>query len=222
MINILVSLLLVININSSKDNINDSIITNSISSSDNYNLIVQILKDTHKEDFIKYIDYMQLNILKTIENDPNNYTAFTITLPQNKSFIAFYKKNSDNTYTFDSIVDELDNINKFYFYKNFLVIDQNSQDDKNYLNDKNFIEIFYKENNAYVSKLRKDIYVEMINLEDNDKRILSGSIDFLDDSPPKILYVSTVSGKGDNSDKEISKEIYTWDNNLYQFLINNK
>ncbi|MDU6250035.1 MAG: hypothetical protein E6612_14115, partial [Paeniclostridium sordellii] len=86
-VNIIVSFLLIVDINSDNGNIEESSILEAISSNDNYNLIVQILKDTHKEDFIKYIDYMQLEIHKTIENDPNNFTAFTITLPQNKCFI---------------------------------------------------------------------------------------------------------------------------------------
>ena len=218
-VNILVSLLLIININSNKCSIKESAITKAMSNNDNYTLIVQILKDTHKEDFIKHIDYMQLNIFKNIENDTNNFTAFNITLPQNKSFIAFYKKNSDNTYSFDCIVDNLCNIDNFYFYKNFLVIEQISEDDNNYLNDKKFIEIFYKEKSIFVSKLKKDLYIEIIDLENDDKSILSASMDFLDDNPPKILYVSTVSSMDKALDKKILKELYIWDNNLNKFII---
>lgn len=218
-VNILASLLLIIDINSTKGNIKESAIIEAISNNDNYNLIVQILKDTHKEDFIKYIDYMQLEIHKTIENDKNDYTAFTITLPQNKCFIAFYKKNNDSTYSFNSIVDNLDYVKDFYFHKNFLVIEQNSQDRDNYLNDKEFIEIFYKEKFTYTSKLKKDLYVEIVNLENNNKNVLSGSIDFLDDTPPKILYVATTSNAENQSNKEISKEVYIWDETLTQFIL---
>lgn len=84
-INVLVSLLLILDVSSSKNNIHSDIIE-SLSNNDNYNLIVQILKDTNKEDFIRYIDYMQLDIHKNLENGPNNYIAFSIRLPQNKSF----------------------------------------------------------------------------------------------------------------------------------------
>ncbi|MGL5559164.1 MAG: hypothetical protein ACRDC3_08445, partial [Paraclostridium dentum] len=59
-INVLVSLLLILDVSSSKNNIHSDIIE-SLSNNDNYNLIVQILKDTNKEDFIRYIDYMQLD-----------------------------------------------------------------------------------------------------------------------------------------------------------------
>lgn len=219
MVNMLVSLLLIIDLNSTNGNIEESAIIEAISNNDNYNLIVQILKDTHKEDFIKYIDYMQLEIHKTIENDKNNFIAFTITLPQNKCFIAFYKKNSDSTYSFNCIVDNLDYVDDFYFYKDFLVVEQNSQDRDNYLNNKKFIEIFHKEKFTYVSKLKKDLYVEIVNLENNNKNILSGSVDFLDDNPPKILYVATTSNQENQFNKEISKEIYTWDEDLNQFTM---
>ncbi|GAA0862430.1 hypothetical protein [Paraclostridium tenue] len=218
-VNILVSLLLIININSNKHSIKESSITKAISNNDNYNLIVQILKDTHKENFIKHIDYMQLNIFKNIENDTNNFTAFNITLPQNKSFIAFYKKNSDDTYSFNCIVDNLCNIDNFYFYKNFLVIEQNSEDDSNYLNDKKFIEIFYKEKSIFVSKLKKDLYAQITNLENDNKSILSASMDFLDDNPPKILYVYTISPLDKTSDKKVLKELYIWNNTLNKFTI---
>lgn len=218
-VNILVSLLLIININSNKHSIKESSITKAISNNDNYNLIVQILKDTHKENFIKHIDYMQLNIFKNIENDTNNFTAFNITLPQNKSFIAFYKKNSDDTYSFNCIVDNLCNIDNFYFYKNFLVIEQNSEDDSNYLNDKKFIEIFYKEKSIFVSKLKKDLYAQITNLENDNKSILSASMDFLDDNPPKILYVYNISPLDKTSDKKVLKELYIWNNTLNKFTI---
>lgn len=222
MINLLVCLLLVIDINNNKPHINESIIINAMSNSDNYNLIVQILKDTHKEDFIKYTDYMQLDIYKTIENDKNNYTAFTITLPQNKSFIAFYKKNNNNTYSFNSLVDDLDEINDFYFFNDFLIVEQSCENKNNHLNDKEFVEIFFKENSSYVSKLEKDIYVEISNASNNSKNILSATIDFLEDIPPKILYIKTYLNGEDNSDKEVSKEVYTWDPELNQFTIHEK
>lgn len=220
-INVLVSLLLILDVSSSKNNIHSDIIE-SLSNNDNYNLIVQILKDTNKEDFIRYIDYMQLDIHKNLENGPNNYIAFSIRLPQNKSFISFYVKNKDNTYSFDSIVDNLDDINEFYFYKDFLVVEQNCEDETTYSNDKKFIEIFYQEGLKYSSKLKKDLYFEKIDLKSNDKIKVSGSIDFLDDYPPQILYVSTISSNDNSFSKDISKELYIWDNDLKQFTMSQK
>lgn len=222
MVNLLVCLLLIIDINNKQPQINESIIINAMSNSDNYNLIVQILKDTNKEDFIKYTDYMQLDIRKTIENDKNNYTAFTVTLPQNKSFIAFYKKNNDNTYSFNSIVDNLDEINDFYFFNDFLIVEQSCENKNNHLNDNEFVEIFSKEKSSYISKLEKNIYVEVSNVSNNSKNILSATIDFLEDNPPKILYVKTYLNEEDNSIKEVSKEVYTWDPDLNQFIIHEK
>ncbi|AUN13289.1 hypothetical protein [Paraclostridium sordellii] len=219
-VNIIVSFLLIVDINSDNGNIEESSILEAISSNDNYNLIVQILKDTHKEDFIKYIDYMQLEIHKTIENDPNNFTAFTITLPQNKCFIAFYKKNKDATYSFDCIVDNLEKVDDFYFYKDFLVIEQNLENKDNYLNHKKFIEIFYKDKFTYESKLKKDLYIELENFESDNKNTLSATMDFLDDIPPKILYVCTTSNSSSDLPKEVSKELYIWDDSLNQFIIN--
>lgn len=220
-LNILISLLLVLDISSSKNNMQSDIVE-SLSNNDNYNLIVQILKDTSKEDFIRYIDYMQLDIDKNIENDPNDYIAFTIRLPQNKAFIAFYIKNTDNTYSFDSIVDNLDNIDEFYFYKDFLIVSQSCEDKTTYSNDKKFIEVFYQQGLQYSSKLKKDLYLEKIDLEGSEKIIISGSMDFLDDYPPQILYISSVSTNDNNYSKDISKELYTWDNDLRQFTMRQK
>ncbi|MGL5507961.1 MAG: hypothetical protein ACRDB0_08680, partial [Paraclostridium sp.] len=105
--NILICLTLLLDIYSSKNDITQTSIEMSIANNDNYKLIEQILKDTNKKDLLKFIDYIDLNINQSIENDKNSYTSFSITLPQNKSFIALYKKNTDNTYTFFSLVDNL-------------------------------------------------------------------------------------------------------------------
>ncbi len=222
MVNLLVCLLLIIDITNKQAQINESIIINAMSNSDNYNLIVQILKDTNKEDFIKYTDYIQLDIKKTIENDKNNYTAFTVTLPQNKSFIAFYRKNNDNTYSFNSIVNNLDEINDFYFFNDFLIVEQSCKNKSNDLNDNEFVEIFFKEKSSYISKLKKNIYIEIPNVSNKSKNVLSATIDFLEDNPPKILYVKTYLNEEDNSIKEVSKEVYTWDLDLNQFIIREK
>ena len=64
-INVLVSLLLILDVSSSKNNIHSDIIE-SLSNNDNYNLIVQILKDTNKEDFIRYIDYISIIVINAL------------------------------------------------------------------------------------------------------------------------------------------------------------
>jgi len=64
-INALVSLLLILDVSSSKNNIHSDIIE-SLSNNDNYNLIVQILKDTNKEDFIRYIDYISIIVINAL------------------------------------------------------------------------------------------------------------------------------------------------------------
>ncbi|EPZ55667.1 hypothetical protein H477_3026 [[Clostridium] sordellii ATCC 9714] len=45
-------------------------------------------------------------------------------------------------------------------------------------------------------------------------------MDFLDDIPPKILYVCTTSNYNSDLPKEVSKELYIWDDSLNQFIIN--
>lgn len=61
-------------------------------SNDNYNLIYKILKDANKDNLIKYIDYLELNVIDNIPNDKNNKIAFTLSSPDKSSFIALYKK----------------------------------------------------------------------------------------------------------------------------------
>ncbi|EPZ55666.1 hypothetical protein H477_3025 [[Clostridium] sordellii ATCC 9714] len=55
-------------------------------------------------------------------------------------------------------MDNLEKVDNFYFYKDFLVIEQNLENKDNYLNHKKFIEIFYKDKFTYESKLKK-IYI---------------------------------------------------------------
>ncbi|WP_198160464.1 hypothetical protein, partial [Paraclostridium sordellii] len=90
----------------------------------------------------------------------------------------------------------------------------------NYLNHKKFIEIFYKDKFTYESKLKKDLYIELENFESDNKNTLSATMDFLDDIPPKILYVCTTSNSNSDLPKEVSKELYIWDDSLNQFIIN--
>ncbi|MGL4797646.1 MAG: hypothetical protein ACRC1Y_06430 [Paraclostridium sp.] len=230
--NILICLTLLLDIYSSKNDITQTSIEMSIANNDNYKLIEQILKDTNKKDLLKFIDYIDLNINQSIENDKNSYTSFSITLPQNKSFIALYKKNTDNTYTFFSLVDNLYHIDDFYFYNDFFIVEQSVINSANNANDKQFVDIFFNHGNMYISVLTKDIYKEFQISDNKDfKTIVSSSIDFLDDDIIKILYVSTyktinylskVNNNENNakSDK-IIKEIYEWNPSLNKFEIIN-
>ena len=47
-------------------------------------------------------------------------------------------------------------------------------------------------------------------------------MDFLDDYPPQILYVSTISSNDNSFSKDVSKELYIWDNDLKQFTMSQK
>lgn len=228
--NLLICLTLLLDIYSSKNNITQTAIEISISNNDNYNLIEQILKDTNKKDLIKFIDYINLDINQSIENDKNNYTSFTITLPQNKSFIALYKKNSDTTYTFFSLVDNLYSIDDFYFYNDFFIVEQNINNLAKTENNKKFVDVFFNHGNMYVPVFTKDIYTELQVTDNNDyKTIVSSSIDFLDDTIIKILYVSTYTTvnasnkanttENNNKSDKVIKEIYEWNSNLNKFEI---
>ncbi|MGL5507756.1 MAG: hypothetical protein ACRDB0_07635, partial [Paraclostridium sp.] len=143
-----------------------------------------------------------------------------------------YKKNTDNTYTFFSLVDNLYHIDDFYFYNDFFIVEQSVINSANNANDKQFVDIFFNHGNMYISVLTKDIYKEFQISDNKDfKTIVSSSIDFLDDDIIKILYVSTyktinylskVNNNENNakSDK-IIKEIYEWNPSLNKFEIIN-
>lgn len=232
--NILICLSLILDIYSNKNNITQTSLEIYISNNDNYNLIEQILKDSNKKDLIKFIDYIDLDINHTIENDNNNYTAFTITLPQDKSFIAIYKKNYNNTYTFLNLIDNLHHIDNFYFYNNFFIVEQTIKNSTDSENNRSFVEIFFKHENIYTSVFKRNIYIESNDSYKNDSKIIvSSSIDFLDSDITKIVYVSIYKSSNDsnvinNESEIIVKEIYEWNPNLNIFeiiskeIINNK
>ena len=102
-----------------------------------------------------------LDVNHHIKNDTNNYTSFTITLPQDKSFIALYKKTTNDTYIFHSIVDNLNTIDNFYFYNQFFIVEQFIKIPSNIENNKKFIEIFLTKEKKCLSVLKKDIYKEI-------------------------------------------------------------
>lgn len=232
--NILLCLTLLLDIYSNKNDITQTAIEISISSNDNYNLIEQILKDTNKKDLIEFIDYIKLDIDQSIENDNSNYTSFTITLPQNKSFIALYKKNNDNTYTFCSLIDSLCEVENFYFYSNFFVVEQYIKNSASSEGNKQFVEVFFNHGNTYIPVFIKDTYIELNTSDKKDyKAVISSSIDFLDAEKIKVLYVSTykiintqnkIGANIEANDKsgKVIKEVYEWNDRLNTFELVNK
>ncbi|MGL5748944.1 MAG: hypothetical protein ACRCXT_00335 [Paraclostridium sp.] len=223
---LLISLTLLLDIYSSKNDITLATIEMSISNNDNYNLINQILKDINKKDLIKYIDYVDLRVTQNIENDVHNLIAFTVSLPEDKSFIALYKKNIDNTYSFFSLIDNLYYVNKFYFYNSFFIVEQTIDTSTNSNENKTIVEIFFNTNNLYVSVLTKDIYKEITDSE-NNKTVFSASIDFLGESAKTLIYVySTSRGSINDSDLEddmsVVKEFYEWNSDTCKFSLLDK
>lgn len=224
--NILICLSLLLGTYYNKNNISQTSLEIYISNNDNYNLIEQILKDTNNEDLIKFIDYIELDVNHHIKNDTNNYTSFTITLPQDKSFIALYKKTTNDTYIFHSIVDNLNTIDNFYFYNQFFIVEQLIKIPSNIENNKKFIEIFLTKEKKCLSVLKKDIYKEINDVnKDYLKIIESSSIDFLNSNPTQVVYVSTCKYFYNNIDTSytvITKEIYEWKSTLNEFKIKSR
>ena len=198
---------------------------------DNYNLVLSILKDTNKNNLIPYIDYIELEKITTIPNDTKSKIAFKLSLPQQVSFIAFYDKKDTNKYEFQSCVDNLSSINHFYFYNDFLVVEQT---DCSNSSKRNFFEVFFYKNNKYASVFNKNIYNEKIIKEkasDNIiKEIETSSIDFVDGTVPKILCISTITkyksyypfGKEEEFmeiKKTTKKVVYQWNNNNKTFIV---
>lgn len=200
---------------------------------DNYNLIVSILKDTNKNNLIQYADYIELNIIESIPNYTENKVAFTLSLPEQISFIAIYSKIDDTNYTFEYLVDNLASINDFYFYKDFLIVEQTDTNPSNEFSKREFFEIFIKEDTTFKSVFSKNIDSTKILKQNNDiyKELQKASIDYLDGDIPKILYIITTTTYKDNSsssnfesesqetNKITKKEIYTWDNFQRKFIL---
>lgn len=195
---------------------------------DNYTLIVNILKDTEKDNLIPYANLINIETINCIPNDSTNKIAYVLSLPQQSSFIAFYKNIGTKDYKFDGIIDNLSNIKNFYYYRDFIVVEQiDSSSDTNFT-PKEFLEVFFNKNDTYISVFKKNIYMEKIlkdpDLNENEvkKELETSSIDFLEGNYPRILCVNThtlyngIFISLNNSyefieDKKITKkEIYEW------------
>lgn len=200
---------------------------------DNYNLIVSILKDTNKNSLIKYADYIELNIIESIPNYTENKVAFTLSLPEQFSFIAIYTRIDDTNYTFEYLVDNLASINDFYFYKDFLIVEQTDTNSSNEFSKREFFEIFIKKGATFKSIFNKNMYSEKILKQNNDiyKELQKASIDYLDGDIPKILCIITTTTYKDNSsssnfesepqktNKITKKEIYSWNDSQNKFIL---
>lgn len=228
--------LFLIRYNTSINLIPTSYAKTSIHNNDNYNLIVNILKDANKNNFIKYAEYINLSFVPNIPNAPDNKVAFTLSLPQQVSFIAFYDKINNGEYEFSFIIDKLASIDKFYFYNEFIVIEQSNLSTSTNFNERRFLEIYRNVNNEYSSVFSKDIYLsKTIKDKESDntiQEIENSSIDFLDGDLPRILCITTKtlnkeklsllnnSEEYTEIDKKIIKEIYQWNpkNNFFEIV----
>lgn len=202
-----------------------------IHSNDNYNLILKILKDTNKDNLIKYANYIELSTIDKIPNDNNNKVAFTLSLPEQISFIAIYDKIDNNNLKLQCSIDNLSIINNFYFYKDFLIIEQSDSNSPDNINQREFFEIFYNKDNKYISVFIKNIYSEKVdkknNSEDLIKIIETSSIDYLEGDIARILCITTLSEyEGPNYNEEFDeikkstiKEIYEWDSKNEKFIL---
>lgn len=200
---------------------------------DNYTLITKILKDTNKDNLIPYIDLISLQTIDCIPNDNKNKIAYTVSLPQQTSFIAIYTYDKSNHLVFQGIIDNLSNIENFYYYKDFIVVEQS--DSTTNFTQRNFVELFYKKNDNYISVFNKDIYSEkVINNGSNEnvtKKLETASIDYLEGSSPRIICINTTTlYKGylvnlsnnyefKEENKSTTKEIYEWSNDIECFTI---
>ncbi|HSQ88191.1 hypothetical protein [Romboutsia sp.] len=232
-INLLIFCNLLVNQYNHKDLLSISYAKTAIHNNDNYNLILSILKDTNKNNLIKYADYIELNIVESIPNDTENKIAFTLSLPEQVSFIAIYSKISDTNYKFEYLVDDLACINDFYFYKNFLVVDQTDTNSSNEFSKREFFEVFIKGDTILKSIFQQNIYSEKIFKNNNTtcKEVEKASIDYLSGNIPKILCIITTITYNVNSSSlnfenklekisEITrKEIYSWNDSQDKFIL---
>lgn len=230
---LLINLLILVNLviiryNTSLNILPISYAKTSIHSNDNYSLIVSILKDANKNNFIQYAEYIDLNFVENIPNCIENKVAFTLSLPQELSFIAIYDKINEDKYKFNSIIDNLANIDNFYFYQQFLIVEQNDTNLSTDFTERRFFEIFYKKNNSYISVFNKSIYSSKIINDDISsngdtlQEIENSSIDYLDGDTPRILCVTTFTLNKEKVfslnhttefteiKKTTKKEIYEW------------
>lgn len=200
-------------------------------SNDNYNLISKILKDTNKNNLLKYIDYINISITDNIPNDINNKIAFTLSLPDQNSFIAIYKKVNKDNLKFEFLLDNLSTINKFYFYKDFFIIEQKTSDSSTNFTNREFFEVFSKnDDNVYSSVLKKDIYSEKIITHNNiiTKEVNNSSIDYLNTDIPTIICINTftkykstdldINSSFEETEKITIKEFYEWNDKKKEFI----
>jgi len=226
-------------------NLNDSHIE-AYNNEDNYNLITKILQDTNEKEWIKYVDYIELEVHKNIANDKNNLTAFILNLPQKKSLIALYEKHNEDNYIYKSKVTNLYPIENIYFYKDFFVVEQ-LDEDKITNNTKNhFIEVFLNTKGSFTSVFKKSIFLDTMYKKsdiDNDgqnsnstwiKYTENSSIDYLDEASPKIMAITsyvTYEGKSESIPKDyeleeiesiMQKELYIWNDANQKFELMEK
>ena len=204
---------------------------------DNYTLIVKILKDANKDTLIPYANLINLETIKCIPNNTSNKIAYILSLPQQFSFIAIYDTIDNSNYTFEGIIDNLSNIKNFYFYKDFIVVEQSDSNLSTNFTQREFLEIFFNKNNTYIPVFSKNIYMEKItkdtspNNNEVTKEIEISSIDYLEGDSPRVLCINTVTSyRGiyvnlTNSyefiedKKTTQKEIYEWHPDMECFSI---
>lgn len=202
---------------------------------DNYNLIVSILKDTNKNNLIQYANYFELNISENIPNMPKNNVAFTLSLPEQVSFIAIYNKVDSNNYKFECFIDNLFFVDNFYFSNNFLIVEHTDKNTSNDFSERKLFEIFIKENNTFKSIFRKNTYSEkLLSINKNNlKEIKNASIDYIPGNLPKVLCIITTTvykcelSNLNNEEsfekiKELTKkEVYSFNSSSNTFKLSN-
>lgn len=233
--------LLIVKYNNNLHLLSVSYAKTSTHSNDNYNLIIKILKDANKNNLIKYAEYIDLNIVESIPNDSENKIAFTLSLPQKVSFIAIYEKISDDNYKYQCSVDNLASINNFYFYRDFLIVEQHDSNSSTDFNKRKFFEIFSKRDGKYISVFSKNIYSEKLikdtSTQDANpnlfKEVEISSIDYLEGDIARILCITTITRYNGiyslltssyefiETEKTTKKEIYQWNSEKEIFSIVN-
>ncbi|MEF9990758.1 MAG: hypothetical protein RRZ84_02940 [Romboutsia sp.] len=208
----------------------------STDSNDNYNLILDILKDTNKNNLKKYAQYIDITFIEHIKNDTTDKVAFTLSLPQQLSFVAIYNKISEGKYEFYCTLDDLATIDNLYFYNNFLVVEQTDSTSSTDFTRRKFLEIFYYKNDTYISIFEKNLdstkIIKKNSSKDSEiKEVEVSSIDFLNGEQTRILCVTTTTKYKENDyslnpnnelielDKKTNKTIYEWDEKNKNFYM---
>lgn len=204
----------------------------AIHSNDNYNLILSILKDTNKKNLIKYADYINLQVIKSLSPDEKSNTYFILSLPENVSFIAIYERIDSNNYKYKYCIDGLSSIDNIYKYKNFLIIEQTESKTSDEFNINKYFQVFTRKNGKYSSVFKKNLYSEETFTSDDStfKVVEKSSIDCLNVDIPRILCITTITkykkspipNSEDNFiefNKITQKETYQWDDKTKTFYI---